>query len=46
MRTCPRHMVPFDQPEAALDLFTRWITDVPLALNVTELADASPFGGW
>ncbi|KAF7976195.1 hypothetical protein HWV62_7370 [Athelia sp. TMB] len=24
------HMVPYDQPEAALDLFTRWIKDVPL----------------
>ncbi|KAF8586263.1 peptidase S10 serine carboxypeptidase [Ramaria rubella] len=24
------HMVPYDQPEAALDLFTRWITDTPL----------------
>ncbi|GJE97833.1 serine carboxypeptidase [Phanerochaete sordida] len=40
------HMVPYDQPEAALDLFTRWITDVPLALNLTELAEAAPFGGW
>lgn len=28
----PRHMVPYDQPEAALDLFTRWITDTPLSL--------------
>ncbi|KAH8115994.1 serine carboxypeptidase [Phellopilus nigrolimitatus] len=25
------HMVPYDQPEAALDLLTRWIYDVPLA---------------
>ncbi|KAL5498606.1 hypothetical protein ACEPAH_1960 [Sanghuangporus vaninii] len=24
------HMVPFDQPEAALDLVTRWIFDTPL----------------
>ncbi|EJD05531.1 serine carboxypeptidase [Fomitiporia mediterranea MF3/22] len=24
------HMVPFDQPEAALDLITRWIFDAPL----------------
>ncbi|KAF5390154.1 hypothetical protein D9757_002924 [Collybiopsis confluens] len=27
------HMVPFDQPEAALDLITRWIMDSPLSLN-------------
>jgi cathepsin A (carboxypeptidase C) len=26
------HMVPFDQPEAALDLITRWIMDSPLSL--------------
>jgi len=25
------HMVPYDQPEAALDLFARWIMDVPLS---------------
>jgi len=25
------HMVPYDQPEAALDLITRWITDTPLS---------------
>ncbi|KIY63058.1 serine carboxypeptidase [Cylindrobasidium torrendii FP15055 ss-10] len=25
------HMVPYDQPEAALDLITRWIADVPLS---------------
>jgi len=24
------HMVPYDQPEAALDLFTRWISDISL----------------
>ncbi|EKM61756.1 uncharacterized protein PHACADRAFT_248586 [Phanerochaete carnosa HHB-10118-sp] len=40
------HMVPYDQPEAALDLYMRWITDVPLALNLTELAGSAPFGGW
>jgi len=38
------HMVPYDQPEAALDLFTRWVMDVPLSLNATS--DAAPFGGW
>ncbi|KAF8913380.1 serine carboxypeptidase [Mucidula mucida] len=25
------HMVPYDQPEAALDLITRWIMDIPLS---------------
>jgi len=25
------HMVPYDQPEAALDMFTRWIMDTPLS---------------
>ncbi|KAI0347644.1 serine carboxypeptidase [Trametopsis cervina] len=39
------HMVPFDQPEAALDLFTRWITDVPLAFD-GKAAQSLPFGGW
>ncbi|GBE90094.1 Carboxypeptidase Y homolog A [Sparassis crispa] len=29
------HMVPFDQPEAALDLITRWIMDIPLSLNTS-----------
>ncbi|KAJ7260953.1 carboxypeptidase C [Mycena haematopus] len=28
-----RHMVPFDQPEAALDLFSRWISNTPLSLR-------------
>ncbi|KAF7373347.1 Carboxypeptidase [Mycena sanguinolenta] len=27
------HMVPFDQPEAALDLFSRWISNMPLSLE-------------
>jgi len=27
------HMVPYDQPEAALDLFTRWIKNTPLSLH-------------
>ncbi|THG96311.1 hypothetical protein EW026_g5506 [Hermanssonia centrifuga] len=40
------HMVPFDQPEAALDMFTRWITDVPLSLNFKDMAESAPFGGW
>ncbi|KAK7695138.1 hypothetical protein QCA50_002328 [Cerrena zonata] len=41
------HMVPFDQPEAAADLFSRWILDIPLTLNATEIADRMtvPFGG-
>ncbi|KZT27650.1 serine carboxypeptidase [Neolentinus lepideus HHB14362 ss-1] len=29
------HMVPFDQDEAALDLITKWIMDIPLSLNFT-----------
>ncbi|KAI0763992.1 carboxypeptidase C [Trametes elegans] len=31
------HMVPFDQPEASLDLFSRWLADVPLTLDAKEL---------
>ncbi|KAJ6476261.1 Alpha/Beta hydrolase protein [Mycena sanguinolenta] len=27
------HMVPFDQPETALDLFSRWIFNAPLSLQ-------------
>ncbi|CAE6462029.1 unnamed protein product [Rhizoctonia solani] len=27
------HMVPYDQPEAALDMFVRWIMDTPLTVN-------------
>ncbi|TFK34920.1 carboxypeptidase C [Crucibulum laeve] len=30
------HMVPYDQPEAALDLITRWILNIPLSLNGTK----------
>ncbi|KIO24205.1 hypothetical protein M407DRAFT_77252 [Tulasnella calospora MUT 4182] len=30
------HMVPYDQPEAALDLFTRWLADVPLDLKLAN----------
>ncbi|KAI0330115.1 carboxypeptidase C [Cubamyces sp. BRFM 1775] len=40
------HMVPFDQPEATLDLISRWLADVPLVFNVTEEAARMPFGGW
>ncbi|KAJ6614660.1 carboxypeptidase C [Mycena sp. CBHHK59/15] len=29
------HMVPFDQPEAALDLITRWIDNTPLSFEYT-----------
>ncbi|KZT00989.1 carboxypeptidase C [Laetiporus sulphureus 93-53] len=29
------HMVPYDQPEAALDLVTRWLFDIPLSLNAS-----------
>ncbi|KAF9036830.1 carboxypeptidase C [Panaeolus papilionaceus] len=29
------HMVPYDQPEAALDLITRWISNVPLQVAQT-----------
>ncbi|KAF8183774.1 serine carboxypeptidase [Mycena galopus ATCC 62051] len=27
------HMVPYDQPEAALDLFSRWISNTPLSFQ-------------
>jgi len=40
------HMVPYDQPEAGLDLVTKWLFDVPLSLNVTEAVSHVPFGGW
>ncbi|QRV80572.1 Serine carboxypeptidase [Ceratobasidium sp. AG-Ba] len=30
------HMVPYDQPEAALDMFVRWIMDVPLTLTTGD----------
>lgn len=39
------HMVPYDQPEAALDMMTRWILDIPLTLDITEAAPLMPFGG-
>jgi carboxypeptidase C (cathepsin A) len=39
------HMVPYDQPEAALDMMTRWIMDIPLTLDVTQAAPLLPFGG-
>lgn len=39
------HMVPYDQPEAALDMMTRWIMDIPLAFDVTEATTFAPFGG-
>ncbi|KAH9941247.1 carboxypeptidase C [Epithele typhae] len=32
------HMVPFDQPEASLDLISRWLADVPLTLNAAAMA--------
>jgi len=32
------HMVPFDQPEAALDLVVRWILDIPLTNQTKALA--------
>jgi len=42
------HMVPsrYDQPEAAADLFVRWISDIPLALTKEELEVMNaPFSG-
>ncbi|OJA18682.1 hypothetical protein AZE42_08633 [Rhizopogon vesiculosus] len=30
------HMVPHDQPEAALDMITRWIMDIPLTLDIWQ----------
>ncbi|CCO34254.1 hypothetical protein BN14_08348 [Rhizoctonia solani AG-1 IB] len=30
------HMVPYDQPEAALDMFVRWIMDTPLTVNIGD----------
>ncbi|KAJ7819506.1 carboxypeptidase C [Mycena leptocephala] len=27
------HMVPFDQPEAALDMFSRWLSNTPLSIQ-------------
>ncbi|KAI0924127.1 hypothetical protein AcW1_006330 [Taiwanofungus camphoratus] len=40
------HMVPYDQPEASLDLLDRWIMDISLSLNVTEGVSRIPLGGW
>ncbi|OAX40545.1 alpha/beta-hydrolase [Rhizopogon vinicolor AM-OR11-026] len=43
--TLSRHMVPFDQPEAALDMIMRWFTDIPLTLDIVDLATpVVPFG--
>ncbi|CAE6418101.1 unnamed protein product [Rhizoctonia solani] len=30
------HMVPYDQPEAALDMFVRWIMDTPLTVTTSD----------
>ncbi|KZT63251.1 alpha/beta-hydrolase [Daedalea quercina L-15889] len=32
------HMVPYDQPKAGLDLMMRWLFNIPLTLNVSEVA--------
>ncbi len=40
MCVSPSHMVPFDQPEASLDLLSRWLADVPLTLNTTGVGRA------
>jgi len=38
------HMVPaYNQPEAGLELMTRWLYDIPLALNTSEAATHVPF---
>ncbi|KIJ61414.1 hypothetical protein HYDPIDRAFT_115872 [Hydnomerulius pinastri MD-312] len=39
------HMVPYDQPEAALDMITRWIMDIPLTLDLKYDDAHAPFGG-
>ncbi|CAE6509142.1 unnamed protein product [Rhizoctonia solani] len=31
------HMVPYDQPEAALDMFVRWIMDTPLTVTTSDV---------
>ncbi|KAF6764643.1 carboxypeptidase C [Ephemerocybe angulata] len=36
------HMVPFDQPEAALDLINRWITDIPLSFQEASSSSIPP----
>jgi len=33
------HMVPYDQPEAALDMFVRWIMDTPLTLTTGDAVE-------
>lgn len=35
------HMVPFDTPDVALDLFSRWIHNVPLVLAKPDNATAA-----
>jgi len=34
------HMAPLNQPEAAVDLITRWIMDIPLLLEPSQAASA------
>ncbi|KAJ3552650.1 hypothetical protein NM688_g4041 [Phlebia brevispora] len=39
------HMMPHDQPEAALDLFTRWIFDIPLHLPWSDATSLEKLTG-